>query len=184
MKNKPRHFLTCCLLAAAVLSMAALLAGCGNKSVSADREYTEEMKNQIADAVGKPDITNFFEYAQLKEIYEMRDDPNLICYWYTRNDMTGKWCYQGKCIGYGLPYGSSITSPDQVVYDAVIGTAVLSMAEPNGLYVNGLSTTATWILSLDGEGEITPVYAETPITVTQYKLDASKCEDWSIPSDY
>lgn len=170
------------VLAAAML--LALLAGCGSKSVKADRAYTEEMKNQIADAIGKPDIDNFFEYAQLKEIYEMRDDPNLICYWYTRNDMTGKWCYQGKCIGYGLPYGSSITSPDQIVYDAVIGTAVVDMAEPNGLYVNGLSTSATWILSVDGDGDISPIYVESPITVTQYKLDPSRCEDWSIPDDY
>lgn len=39
----------------------------------------------------------------LKEIYEMRDNPDLICYWYTKNDMSGKWVYQGECVGYVMP---------------------------------------------------------------------------------
>ena len=28
--------------------------------------------------------------------------------------MTSKWVYQGKCIGYGIPYTTSMTSPETI----------------------------------------------------------------------
>lgn len=159
--------------------MCGVLTGCESES-SREREYTEEIQSQISDAIGKPNITNFYEYAQLKEIYEMRDNPDLICYWYTKNNYTGKWIYQGECIGYGIPYGSSITSPEQYKYNGV----TLPLAEPNGLYNNGTSTSATWILAADEEGNTKPIYVESEITVSQVKLDKRLLEIWSIPEEY
>ena len=50
--------------------------------------------------------------------------------------------------------------------------------------INGLSTSATWILTTDKDGNITPTYVESEITVTQTKIAARLCEDWSIPSGY
>ena len=155
----------------------ACLTGCSDSSYR-DKQYSEEMKEQIAAAIGYPDLANFFEYAQLKEIYELRDDPNLICYWYTKCEYTGKWVYEGQCIGYGIPYSASITSPDMVYYNSS-GT-VVSQAEPNGIFTNGLTTSATWILTVDEEGNITPDYVEQPIRVTQNKIQARKCEEWSL----
>ena len=92
--------------------MASMLVGCDESSTSKENIYTEEMKQQIFDMHGMPQISNGYEYSQLKEIYELRDDPNLICYWYTKNDMSGKWVYQGTCIGYGIPYSASLTAPE------------------------------------------------------------------------
>ena len=131
-----------------------------------------------------PDVSNFFEYSQLKEIYEMRDNPNLVCYWYTKNDMSGKWVYQGTCIGYGIPYSASITAPESLQRLQYVGWERLPLAEPNGLYTDGLSTSATWVLTTDSDGNITPTYVESEITVTQAKMDARLCEDWSIPDNY
>lgn len=110
----------------------------------------------------------------------------VICYWYTKNDMTGKWIYQGTCIGYGIPYSASITAPEspQEAYAQGSHTNILPLAEPNGLYTDGLSTSATWILTTDASGNITPTYVESEITISQSKMDARLCEDWSIPSDY
>lgn len=158
------------------------LTGCGSNSARKDKKYSEQVKEQIADSIGYPDLANFFEYSQLKEIYELRDNPNLICYWYTKNEYSGKWVYEGKCIGYGIPYSASITSPDQVYYDS--GETVVSQAEPNGIYTNGLTTSATWILSTDSDGNITPEYVEPEIRVTQNKILREKCEEWSLPEDY
>lgn len=158
------------------------LTGCSDASAYRDKQYSEEMKEQIANSIGYPDLANFFEYAQLKEIYELRDDPNLICYWYTKCEYTGKWVYEGQCIGYGIPYSASITSPDKVYYNS--NSAVISQAEPNGIYTNGLTTSATWILMIDAEGNITPDYVEQTIRVSQNKIPAEKCEDWSLPSNY
>lgn len=178
MKNKKR------IVALIILSIVciACLCGCSDASARRDKEYSEEMKAQIADAIGYPDLANFFEYAQLKEIYELRDDPNLICYWYTKCEYTGKWVYEGQCIGYGIPYSASITSPDMIYYNS--GGTVVSQAEPNGIYTNGLTTSATWILTINENGNITPDYVEQEIRVSQNKIPAIKCEDWSLPSDY
>lgn len=173
-------------IALAVCMIGTCLVGCtyGNGNASVEKEYTAKIQNQISDAIGKPDISNFFEYGQLKDIYELRDDPNLICYWYTKNDMNGKFVYQGQCIGYGIPYGASITAPEIPDYSSYEDNASLCQAEPNGLYNNGMSTSATWVLTVDSEGNTKPTYVESEITVSQTKIDKTKCEEWSIPSDY
>lgn len=164
----------------AILAICTMTA-CGE---TAETEYTEDLKEQIKDTHGFPDVSNFFEYSQLKEIYEMRDNPNLICYWYTKNDMSGKWIYQGTCIGYGIPYGASITSPES--YQKVLSASweMAPLAEPNGLYTDSVTSSATWILTTNKEGDIKPTYIESEITVCQTKIDANLCEDWSIPADY
>lgn len=169
-------------IGAIILILVFSATACGDESSRRDKQYSEEMKSQIAESVGYPSLSNFFEYAQLKEIYELRDDPNLICYWYTKCEFTGKWVYEGKCIGYGIPYSASITSPDQVYYNG--SGAVVSQAEPNGIYTNGLSTSATWILTADDEGNIYPQYVEQSIRVCQTKIPKEKCEEWSLPENY
>ena len=189
------------LLAVGVIGvlMASMLVGCGQRETASSKEnnYTQDLMEQSSSIVGYPDVTNFFEKAQLKEIYELRDDPNLICYWYTKNDMTGKWIYQGECIGYGIPYTTQFTQPDTMQRAALpvldingndkgrneYFTEVLPQADPNGLY-SSPSTSATWILSVDEDGNITPSYVESEITVTQKKMDSRLCEDWSLTEDY
>ena len=158
--------------------MASMLVGCSYETE--ETQYTDEIKNQISDMYGYPNVSNFFEYSQLKEIYEMRDDPSLVCYSYTKNDMTGKWIYQGTCVGYGIPYGASITSPERYEYNG----ATLPLSEPNGLYTNGVTSSATWVLTTDKDGNVTPTYVESEITVTQSKIDKRLCENWSIPENY
>ena len=189
------------LLAVGVIGvlMASMLAGCGQRETASSKEnsYTQDLMEQSSNIVGYPDVTNFFEKAQLKEIYELRDDPNLICYWYTKNDMTGKWIYQGTCIGYGIPYTTQFTQPDTMQRAALpvldingndkgrneYYTEVLPQADPNGLY-SSASTSATWILTTDKDGNIKPTYVESEITVSQTKIDVRLCEDWSIPENY
>lgn len=160
--------------------MAGMFTGCSESTSSKENSYTEETKNQILDMYGMPQISNGYEYSQLKEIYEMRDDPNLICYWYTKNDMSGLWVYQGKCIGYGIPYGASITNPEQYNYNRT----TLPLAEPNGLYTNGVTSSATWVLAVDEDGNITPSYVEDSIYVTQKKVESRLCETEYLPADY
>lgn len=175
------------------------LTGCGQRETASSKEntYTQDLMEQSSSIVGYPEVTNFFEKAQLKEIYELRDDPNLICYWYTKNDMTGKWIYQGECIGYGIPYTTQFTQPETMQRAALPAlkmdgsdrgyndyfTEILPQADPNGLY-SSPSTSATWILTTDKNGNILPTYVESEITVTQSKLDTKLCEEWSIPENY
>lgn len=165
-----------------LVAMICLLAGCMEETE--ETQYTSQLKDKISDMYGYPNVANFFEYSQLNEIYEMRDNPNLICYWYIKNDMSGKWVYQGTCIGYGIPYGASITAPESYQRLPSVDWERLPLAEPNGLYTNGVSTSATWILTTNEDGDIAPTYVESEITVSQIKMDSRLCEDWSIPSDY
>lgn len=148
-----------------------------------EREYQEELMNQSNDAVGQPDITNFYEKKLAKEIFELRDDSDLICYAYTKCEGSGKYVYLGRCMGYGLPYSTQYTAPEAVVrWNG--NDNVLPQADPNGLYMpDGMS--ATWLYLIDentGDAQIT--YAEPEIIVSQGKLPARICESWSLPEGY
>lgn len=159
------------LVVVIILTMS-VLTGCEYEESTIDQEeaYTEQVKAQTLDAVGFPEITNHFEFAQLKEIYELRDDPELICYWYTVSPIDGKFVAQGKCIGYGIPYGASITNPeiDDYFGNGYYGT--LPQAEPNGLYTNNVTSSATWVLSIGPDGNIYPVYMEESIAIFPYEV--------------
>ena len=130
-------------------------------------------------------ITNFFEREMLKNIYELRDDPKLICHWYIKSDLSGKWMYQGMCIGYGIPYSTQMTNPSiaDSLYGSSESTYVIDQAEPNGLYSTG-STTATWVLALNSEGKVEPQYLEDAVYVTQTKIERWRCDETALPSDY
>lgn len=164
------------------------LTGCteeiASNTVHKEANYSTEAMSQAFDTIGLPSISNFFERAQMKEIYELRDDPNLICYWYVKNDMTGKWIYQGKCVGYGIPYNASLTAPEVPDYNSYDDNAVIMQSEPNGIYNNGVTSSATWILAVDEKGKISPTYVESEITVGQTKMNSKLCESWSLTEDY
>ncbi len=171
------------IMVALVLCLAFGMVGCGtSQAMENDRRYTETIKEQIVEAVGYPNIVNHFEASQLKSIYELRDDPNLVCYCYTQN-MEGKYIFEYKCIGYGIPYSASYTSPNTLAFD-YSDSSVVSQAEPNGIYTEGMSTSATWVLSITKNGDIKPVYMEQAICVTQEPKPRRVCAEWSLPSDY
>lgn len=158
------------------------LFGC-SQSREEERKYQEDLMKQANDVVGQPEITEFFEKKQAKEILELRDQSDLICYAYTKCEGTGKYVYLGKCMGFGLPYSTQYTSPETVV-NVSGNTYVLPQADPNGLYLpDGLS--ATWLYLIDEEtGKAQVTYAEPEIIVSQGKLPARLCEDWSLPANY
>lgn len=178
------------LLAAGVLMG---FSGCdkdwkSSNNVEEETNYQNQLMAQATDEVGMPDITEFYEKKLAKEIFELRDDSDLICYAYTRSDMSGKYVYLGRCMGYGLPYSTQYTNPVQLVddpngsYDA--GSAIIEQADPNGLYSpEGLSATWLWLID-EKTGEPNVTYIESEITVLQQKLPARLCEEWSLGEDY
>lgn len=161
------------------------LIGCNVEESSTQKEKreTEEAMQQMADEVGMPYITNYYEKKMAKKIFELRDDSNLICYAYTKNEMSGKYTYLGRCMGYGIPYSVQYTNPDKLskdYYDA----SVISQADPNGLYMpDGLS--ATWLIMINEEsGEQEPMYVEPEIMVSQTKLPKRLLDESTLPSYY
>ena len=161
----------------ATLSLGSLV-GCGRSSDSESRNQQELLLQQANDQVGMVNMTNFFEKKLLKRILELRDDSKLVCYAYSQNQMTGRFVYLGKCIGYGIPYGTQYTNPQK---NANGGT--LPQADPNALFSTG-GTQATWIDFVNDKGEEKVAYSEPNTFVYQDKLDKRLVETWSLTPDY
>ena len=51
--------------------LMSILTGC---TESEESQYTENLMSNAYDAVGFPDVSNYFERQQLKEIYEIVDE--------------------------------------------------------------------------------------------------------------
>ena len=82
-----------------LMMVCSMMVGCSdgeNARYQDKRESKQALSNSRA-IVGSPEIRHFTEKKNLKEILELRDNPKLICHYYTKNTMTGKYIYQGKC---------------------------------------------------------------------------------------
>jgi hypothetical protein len=167
------------LLLIGTLSLGTLI-GCEDSSDTKARTQQEQILQQANDQVGLPNITNFFEKKLLKHVLELRDDSKLVCYAYTQNKATGKFIYMGKCIGFGIPYGTEYTNPQKNVGS---NGAVISQADPNALFSTG-GTQATWVDFIDDNGKEQVAYAEPDMFIYQTKLPKRLVEEYSLPSDY
>ena len=168
----------------AIIMICGVMTACDETSSAEDtqKQQTNQALNQMNKQLGMPSIKNFQEKKMLKHIYELRDKSNLICYWYIVNEMDGKLVYQGKCIGYGLPYSTEYTSPEKLAGKYKEATS-LPQADPNGLYAP-TSADATWIDAVDDNGNEHIQYVEPTIIVSENKKNKRLCESWSIPSNY
>ena len=105
------------------------------------QQQTEILVKEANQQVGMPNIKNFTELKALKELYELRDDPKLICHAYITT-LNGKFIYLGKCKGYGIPYSAQFSNPEKVVdlesfmsHDYVgYSLGKIQQPEPNGLF--------------------------------------------------
>jgi len=175
----------------------SLFMGCSAEVQNDDAVQTakqEQMAKIMRQKIGDPEITNFWEAKNYNRIMEKRDEPKLICYYYTTNQMTGKYVYQGQCCGYGVPYSTQISNPSKVVegdkelgYDLsgyVNYPMMKPQAEPNGLYMP-TSSSSTWVLVYDPETKTSTIdYVEPLITVSEIKKRPELCEKYSLPANY
>jgi len=159
-----------------------------NKLQKQQEQQQKELNNQI----GLPDIVNWSEKKNMKYIYELRDRTDLICYLYTKSDITGKYIYEGECMGYGIPYSTQFSNPEKVVdfenYEGVhdysgSSPGTVPQSEPNGLFMP-TSSSATWIIRLTEKGEPKVEYYEPCIVVSPTKKPKRLCESWSLPDNY
>jgi len=176
------------VLLIAMVMVMSVFVGCEmSESNSADSEQakqTEALMTEAQSQVGMPNIRYFTERKMLKEVLEKCDDPELITYLYTQN-LNGKLIYQGRGIGFGVPYSVQFTNPERIAKAySQGGFAILPQADPSGLFKpEGLS--ATWYMMIDeSTGESYVEYFEPEIIVKQHKARRELCEEWSLPSDY
>jgi len=193
--KKRNKNITKIFLGIVLVMLLLLLTNCdGSNNKSIDNKKTKQQEISFDDMFNKikdPNITKWTEAKQLKKIYELRDDSKLICYLYTKSERTGKYIFEGRCQGFGIPYSTQFSNPEKVVnyedeldeslYEEPAGT--IAQPEPNGLFMP-TSSSATWIIMIDEKGNTEVQYYESLITVTQTKKRSEMCETWSLPSDY
>lgn len=155
------------------------VVGCGFEK-SADSkasEQTEKLMRKASAQTGMPNIVNFQQKKLMKMVYELCDKEDLICYAYLKSDYTGKLCFVGKCLGFGIPFSAQYTNPQRLVdrYGRPIDSRnyeprVLPQPDPNGLFMP-TSSSATWLMMIDPKtGEPRPVYLEPEIVVSPFQL--------------
>lgn len=160
-------------------------SGCDEKvEPTADIEQqrqTEMAADEGNRQVGMPAIVNFKEKKNLKLIYELCDQEDLICHAYLFNTMSGEvGQYLGQCLGYGIPYSTQFSNPMKVIdpdhlpgqsyYNGEGTPVVVPQPEPNLVFKpEGLS--ATWLMMIDpNTKKVRPVYVEPEIIVSPFKL--------------
>lgn len=163
----------------AIFILAALLAtACdplpSGESTGAKREAkaTQQLLDQATTAVGMPAIQNFTEKRNLKMLYELRDNADLVTYTYyvDWNGNRHKVC-PTTSIGYGIPFSAQFTAPQRPDYMSYQDNAVVHQPEPNGLYMPD-ATAATWVMCMNPEtNEPSPVYVEPGVMVSTFPLD-------------
>jgi hypothetical protein len=147
--------------------------GCQNQSSNTKLAIQQEtLMQEAVRQVGMPNIVNFTQRKQLKEIQELCDQENLICYAYIVPELTGKPVFLGKCIGFGIPASTQYTNPDMDIFNTTESSVHFSLpqADPNGLFMPS-SSEATWLLLIDPKtNEPHPVYCEPRILVSPFLL--------------
>lgn len=158
------------LLGGAVI-VAASADDCSGVPTSQQIEQQKQETTMIdmVNAVSIPAIRNYQEKRNLKRLYELRDQTTLRTYTYLQSEYTGRLVFLCDSNGYGIPYSTQYTAPEQA-NQAYREGPNQPQAEPNGLYPPG-SANGTWIICFDPQGrETTPMYVEPNVVVTTFKL--------------
>lgn len=150
------------------LAIAALLGGCIEESSDQKQNRAQEQMNmQAVNAVGMPAITNYAEKRALKEILELRDRAVSTYTYYL--DLQGNLHFLCHSVGFGISAATQYTNPQKIDYSSH-GVAVISQADPNGLYSPAASE-GTYVLCLNPETKSpSPLYVEPRIIVSQWDL--------------
>ena len=155
-----------------IAAVATVLSACNlqESSTQIERLKQEELSLQSVQSVGMPAITNFAEKRMMKDILEIRDqDVATTTYIVGMNGDLHKLC---NSVGYGLPYATQYTNPQQDTYYTSQSSVhtVLPQPDPNGLY-SPANADGTWVQCVDSKsGKAKVVYLEPRIIVSPILL--------------
>lgn len=157
-----------------IFTTGFLFKGCEPDTNSPDEQVSEQTGQMMAEAnrqVGMPNINNWQEKKLVRDLYELRDQEDLLTYTYIIN-WEGQKIYLGRSIGYGIPASVQYSNPERMVHDSGVNgrsAAFTKQPEPNGLFMpDGLS--ATWVFLVDENGNPRATYVEPPILVSPVQL--------------
>ncbi len=161
----------------AMMLVLALVVGCGGGQESKDREIVGKQQAHYAKVQPLP----FYDYSIPRDIMiqiynvvtqESRNTYSVI------ETITGQTKFHGPSIGYGIPADVQLTNPLQPAWSyAKNNGEVIEQAEPNGLF-SSKNTDGTWVLFVDANGDITPVYTEHKVTTYPFVVKKDETGAW------
>ena len=141
-----------------IVCIAFMADSCGGQTTAS----TQNADTAATKWGASPNITNYYEYLQLKQVYEARDNPNLIMNAYLASNDGSLRCL-GQVKGFGIPYGPQWSQPQGS------GTQG-SIPEPNALYPS-TSTSADWVQLIDPKtGKTHITFVEPNLIITDMTL--------------
>ena len=161
-----------------LLLALALFTGCDSTPTTDEKVAAkqEQIQNNLEKQAGLPVVKNATELKQVNYIYEMRDKTDIITYAYTMSQLTGKWHFVFKSIGFGIPYTTQRSAPTKTGYSNAQYSQEIPQAEPNGLYPG--DSAGTWIFQISkGSGEIKLTKIESDINVFQERQPCDNPQD-------
>ena len=144
-----------------------------NKTSDAkDQTAQEKLTLEGQAQAGLPNITNFTQKKTYKLIQEECDKAGMLTYTYTFSEMTGKYHFAFKSVGYPIPYSTQYTSPEKDIFVTTNSSVHFAMPQqdPNGLFMPAAAN-GTWILRVEKNGSFTPAFCEPNMTVVQHPFD-------------
>ncbi len=142
-----------------------------------DREIVNKQQEHYAKVQPLP----FYDYSIPRDIMiqiynvvtqEARNTYTVI------ESITGETKFHGPSLGYGIPADVQLTNPLKPAWNRNWNSGeVIEQAEPNGLF-SSKNTDGTWVLFVDDNGDVTPIYTEHKVTVFPYAVKKSPDGSW------
>jgi len=154
-----------------VLYVAVFAEGNSDNSEVKDRAIVQEQQAHYQKVHPLP----FFDYSIPRDVYtQIYEVVTTKAYrtYTVIETITGENFYHGPSIGYGIPADSSITNPLQTYGYASGSLTVIEQAEPNGLF-SSKNTDGTWVLFIQPDGTVAPVYTEHKVTTFPFAVTPS-----------
>lgn len=168
---------TMLMIIIAMIIFTTMIIGCGG-SEQKDREVVNKQQEHYAKTQPLP----YYDYSiprdVLIQIYNVVTQESRNTYTVIES-VTGEVKFHGPSIGYGIPADTSLTNPLQPATGrtgSYMETAI-EQAEPNGLFPSK-NTDGTWVLFIDSDGGITPVYTEHKVTTFPFAVKQNDKGEW------
>lgn len=152
-------------------TVAAMSDGCVNSADRSTSVVVNDQQNTYNQNSPMHTYDRSWERDAVQRIYDARvtDWPQTWYVWSGANGVP-----VGMCVGrgYGIPYGVDLTA-----YLKEIGAGgPVDQASPNGLYMQGATTSASWIFCTEKNGEVSIEYRESEVDVYTHPVEIIRDE--------
>jgi len=150
--------------------LATALTGCIDANVQSQRQETEQLQSGISAMISNQPVPN------LGYSWEREQAIKLLL---LLNEGYSTWTYTWQygqlveicpSVGYPFPYAVQITAPEVRVSGLEV---TVPQPEPNSLYKPD-SAEASWVLCVEGNGSVSPVYVEDRTITFPYRIKADR----------